>query len=176
MSPSAAKPLVEHVAVLRKRLGSQEPFHAEVTFDDLAITTARVPADEPVGGDLVLEASSEGVGAAGTVRFTWEGDCRRCRRTVRGEESLDVRVSFERDPVEGETYPLGIDTVDLEPVVREAVLVSLPLAPLCGDDCAGPAPGEFPATVEGEGEERAEGEEPPKDPRWAALDGLEFDQ
>ena len=45
---------------------------------------------------------------------------------------------FEADPTdEGETYPLDGDQIDLEPMVRDAVLLELPLGPLCGDDCAG---------------------------------------
>ena len=53
--------------------------------------------------------------------------------------------------------------------------MDLPLAPLCGPDCRGPAPEDFPATVEGEGAGEGEGDEPAGDPRWAALDELRFD-
>ena len=90
----------------------------------------------------------------------------------------EVREVFEPRPVEGETYPLADDTVDLEPMVRDAVLLALPLAPLCGDDCLGPAPDVFPAVVEGDGpvdDGDREAAEPPADPRWAALDELRFD-
>lgn len=167
-------PLVEHVAVLRRRPGTQQPFHAEVPLEDLVVTSARVPIDAPVVVELTLESINEGVVAAGTVSFTWEGGCRRCLKPVRGHETLAVREIFETHPTEGATYPLGPDSIDLEPVVREAVLVSLPLAPLCAEDCAGPAPEQFPTAVEGEGPTV---EEPGgKDPRWGALDGLRFDQ
>ncbi len=172
-----ARPLLAHVARLRKRPGSREPFRADVAFDDLAITSARVPGSEPVGVDLTLESIAEGVVASGNVTFAWEGECRRCLRTLRGTTSAAVREIFEADPVEGETWPLGSDSIDLEPVVREAVLVNLPLAPLCDENCLGPAPDQFPTTVEGDGDAAAgTGDHPAKDPRWAALDALEFDQ
>jgi uncharacterized protein len=61
--------------------------------------------------------------------------------------------------------------VDLEPVVRDAALLNLPLAPLCRPDCAGPVPDALPVVVEGEGDDDA----PARDPRWAALDELRLD-
>ena len=94
-------------------------------------------------------------------------------RILEVEAGLDERI-FEVHPEEGETYPIDGDEVDLEPVVRDAALLSLPLAPLCREDCAGPAPDAFPATVEGE-DEPADGDEPARDPRWAALDELRFE-
>jgi uncharacterized protein len=72
-------------------------------------------------------------------------------------------------------------------MVRDAALLVLPLAPLCRDDCLGPAPDEFPALVEDAAEVTVyHGEAAPdedevddgdgaRDPRWAALDQLKFD-
>jgi uncharacterized metal-binding protein YceD (DUF177 family) len=57
-------------------------------------------------------------------------------------------------------------------------MLTLPLAPLCSDDCKGPAPDVFPAVIEGDevpAEPAAPSGEAPADPRWAALDGLRFD-
>jgi uncharacterized protein len=69
------------------------------------------------------------------------------------------------------------DIVNLEAMVRDAVLLALPLAPLCAADCRGPAPELFPARVAGEGEEseEVEGSGPISDPRWAALAELDFE-
>jgi uncharacterized protein len=44
---------------------------------------------------------------------------------------------FEEKPVDGETRLLEVDRIDLEPLARETVLLELPLAPLCREDCAG---------------------------------------
>ena len=76
---------------------------------------------------------------------------------------------FEPHPVDGETYPIEGDEVDLEPVVRDGVLLHLPLAPLCRPDCPGPAPEAFPTMVEGEDGEVSDEDlsgEPARDPRW----------
>jgi uncharacterized metal-binding protein YceD (DUF177 family) len=54
--------------------------------------------------------------------------------------------------------------------VRDAALLHLPLTVLCRPDCAGPAPDATPVSVEGEATD-----EPPRDPRWAALDALRFE-
>jgi uncharacterized protein len=74
----------------------------------------------------------------------------------------------------GDAYPLGGDEADVEPIVRDAVLLAIPLSPLCSEDCAGPDPERFPAATLGSGE--AEGDDldaaPVADPRWAALDAL----
>jgi uncharacterized protein len=67
---------------------------------------------------------------------------------------------------------LAENDVDLEPMVRETVLLNLPIAPLCREDCAGPDPSRFPTTVEVEPQPDAE---PPADPRWAALSEITFD-
>jgi uncharacterized protein len=74
---------------------------------------------------------------------------------------------FEPDPVEGETYPLGREDLDLGPAVREALALALPLAPVCRDDCPGADPEAHPVVTEDDA--------PAADPRWAALDGLRFD-
>ena len=39
-----------------------------------------------------------------------------------------------------EAYPLTGDELDLEPLARDAVLLELPLAPLCSEDCRGLCP------------------------------------
>ena len=80
-----------------------------------------------------------------------------------------MREVFEPHPTEGETYPLRGEQVDLEPMVRDAVLLALPLAPLCGDDCRGPGARRLPDRA------RPRTSEAPADPRWAALSQLEFD-
>jgi len=172
------RPLVVGVTDIRRQPGTRRPLQRGVVLPGLGISSAHVPEGAEIGLDLELEALSNGLVATGTLTVPWEGECRRCLREVRSESIAEIREVFEPKPVEGETYPLAVDTVDLEPMVRDAVLLTLPLAPLCADDCKGPAPEVFPAVVEGE-ESPAEDDDdvpgPPVDPRWAALDGLRFD-
>lgn len=166
---SGARPLQVGVAELLRRPGTRRPFTRSVSLPGLAISTASVPDDAKVDVELELESLSHAIVATGRVGAPWVGACRRCLAEVRGRADAELREIFEPHPTEGETYPLsGDDTVDLEPMVRDAVLLALPLAPLCRDDCAGPAPDAFPTGPVAEPHEA-------RDPRWAALDELRFD-
>lgn len=169
-----ASPLRAPTTDLRRHLGTRREVRASVDLPELATSVAAVVPGEPVEVDLVLESIPQGVSVSGTVRARWVGECRRCLEEVVGTAEVDVKEVFERTPTEGETWPLDPDEIDLEPVVREAVLLALPLAPLCREDCQGPDPERFPAVVESEDGAAEEPEEPPRDPRWAALDELDL--
>ena len=161
------------IAELRRRPGNRQEVDLDLSFgetglDDSAVITATVPADSVGHVHLVLESMSDGVTATGTVRFTWQGECRRCLGPTSGEVVADVLEVYKDVPSGDDTLPVDGDFVDLGPVVRDAVVLALPLAPLCAEDCTGPEPEEYPVVVEGEGEE-------PPDPRWSALSDLRFD-
>ncbi|HEX2119129.1 MAG TPA: DUF177 domain-containing protein, partial [Acidimicrobiales bacterium] len=98
----------------------------------------------------------------------WEAPCRRCLKPARGPMRVDFQELFEANPREGESYRLGHDTIDLEPLAREALTLDLPLAPLCAEDCRG-----LCATC-GADLNLGDCDCPPvaADPRWAALDVL----
>jgi uncharacterized protein len=141
------------------------------------LSSAHVPEGDDVVVDVMLEAiAHDSVTATGVVRAPWEGECRRCLQPVSGTLEARVQEVFEANPVDGDTYPLDHDHLDLEPMVRDVVLLHLPLAPLCAEDCQGPAPDEVPVAVADDSDEAgAEVAAAPADPRWAALEGLRFD-
>ena len=162
------------VMELRRRVGTQRDVQVATSLPGLHITGAQVPDDAELAIDATLESIEGGaVTVSGTVSVPWTAECRRCLDEISGVAVVDLSEVFEVRPVEGETYPIEGDEVDLEPVVRDAALLHLPLAPLCREDCAGPAPDAFPANV---GREEAAGDEAPaRDPRWSALDELRFE-
>jgi uncharacterized protein len=161
-----------------RRPGTRKPVRRTAPFDELALSTAAVAPGGDVVLDVELEAISNGIVSYGTLTVPWVGACRRCLEPVRDVAVAEVREVFERHPTEGETYPLGDDVVDLEPMVRDAVLLALPLAPLCAEGCRGPDPEVVPVAPvdegEGDGETGADAGVT-ADPRWAALDQLRFD-
>lgn len=162
---------------IRRRTGARREFRATTELDDLEAGEFSV-VDGRLEIDLVIEAVTEGVSATGRVGGSWTGPCRRCLDPISASFEAGVLEIFERNPTEGETWPIEDERIDLGPVVREAALLALPLAPLCGDECAGPDPDRFPAAVavdrpETDGPDADD--EPPADPRWAALDALRFD-
>lgn len=163
-------PLLLNVHELRRAVGNQREVRTDVELDDLELTSARVPVGSALDIDLLLEAVSGGVSVTGAIRGGWDGECRRCLDKVSGDLTVDVAEVYEDRPTEGETYQLDGDLLDLEPMVRDLTLLALPLNPLCGPECAGPLPDELPVTVESD-----EVVEPPRDPRWAALDALRSD-
>jgi uncharacterized protein len=160
------------VTELRRRPGTQREVLVAAELPGLTLSTARVPEGADVELDAVLEAVEGGITLRGHLHAPWVGACRRCLEDVEGAIDVDLQEVFEPHPTPGETYAIDGDDIDLEPLVRDAVLVQLPLAPLCREDCRGPAPDELPVVVEGEA---AEDEEPQGDPRWAALDVLRED-
>ncbi len=167
---SGARALQVGVSELLRHPGSRTAFTAAEPLAGLSTSAATVADTSPVRIDLVLESLSTALTATGTVTVDWQGTCRRCLEPVHGEAEASVKEIFERHPVEGETYHLDGETIDLEPLVRDAVLLALPLAPLCRADCPGPAPERFPT-----GPPDDEPAPTPRDPRWAALDELTFD-
>ncbi len=145
----------------------------EVSLDEpLAAATSAAHASR-LHGSLIAESMPDSLTITGDLVADWSGECRRCLGEATGTVDVDVQEIYERKPEEGETFELTDDKVDLEPMLTELVTLTLPLAPLCGEDCLGPAPDEFPATVEADPSEE---EEPKGDPRWAALDALTFEE
>jgi uncharacterized protein len=103
----------------------------------MTVTGAAVPDDADVSVEMTLEAIEGGIVATGRAGAPWVGECRRCLRVLSGELVADVAEVFVPDPEEGETWPIDHNKIDLEPVVRQAVVLELPLAPLCRPDCLG---------------------------------------
>ena len=163
--------LVIDTVELRRRPGTRREVEAELELDDLAAGERSI-VDGRLTVDVTVESVIEGVVAAGTVGGVSRVPCRRCLDDVEETFSVEFREIFEREPTEGETWPMGEDQIDLTPVVRELALLSLPLVPLCREDCEGPDVERFPT---GPAEEPDEDASPARDERWAALDALTFD-
>jgi uncharacterized protein len=138
---------------------------------DLGIEVLRVPEGAPVELDLRTEAVMEGVLVTGTARAALEGECVRCLEPISDEievrfQELFVYDDQDVDPDEElEVSTLQDDLVDLEPLLRDAVVLALPFQPLCEDDCPGLC-AECGARL-ADDPDHSHGE--PVDPRWAAL-------
>lgn len=169
-------PFVVATAELVRLPGHARSVSVAGALDGLALSDARVPAGADVEADLQLEVVTDGkLTAVGEVRTRWEGACRRCLRDVGGELVTEVSEVFEPGPADdADTYPLGADRVDLEPMLRDAVLLALPLAPLCEEGCTGPDPDDHPVHAAG-ARDGGDAPEPEPDPRWSALGELRFD-
>jgi len=168
MKPDTKSPFVVSVADLLRTPGHRREVELRGPVGRLTSAGTVIDAADEVDVRVGLEAIPEGVVADGTVSAPWHAECRRCLRTVDGRVDVEFRELFERRPKEGETYPLGNEEIDLDPLIREAVLLALPLAPLCEAACQGICP-----TCGADLNEGPCGCPPPgRDPRWAALDDL----
>jgi uncharacterized protein len=152
------------VADLLSKPGARRPVHLEVPVEGLAGSAARVADDEPIVLDLMLERVPEGIVVRGTVRARWRAACSVCLTEIDEELTINVNELFEAEAVEGDTYPLAGHQLDLEQLVRDAVLLELPLAPTCESIGRGPCSSEADA----------DRESPPPDPRWSVLSELDL--
>jgi uncharacterized protein len=169
-------PLVLDTKDLPRRPGAMRTLVRTVPAPDgLGLELIRVPKGADLALDLRLESVSEGVLVSGTVTGEVEGECGRCLRPIDGP--LDVAFqefyAYENSTTdettdEDEVGRLQGDLIDLEPALRDAVVLALPNHPLCTDDCPGLCPecgvpwDELP---EDHTHEQV-------DPRWSALTEL----
>ena len=166
------RPLVLDTRELGRRPGSMRPVQFPAPAPEgLGIDLIGVPAGAAVELDLRLESVMEGVLVSGTATAPLSGECGRCLETVDDELTVDLQELFvytgsEGD--EGETARMEGDLLDLEPVLRDAVVLALPLTPLCRQDCRGLC-AECGERLDDLPEDHAHGA---PDPRWAALNGL----
>src|SRR5262245_1188574 len=117
------------VADLLAHPGSRRTVACEAEVEALGTSAAAVSG--PVRVDLSLERVSDGIVVRGTVRCMWTGPCSTCLRELRHGASIPVDELFEFAPLEGETYPIDGHVIDVEQMVRDSVLLELPLAPHC---------------------------------------------
>lgn len=168
-----AGPFVLDTRELGRRPGAMREVRREVPAPaDLGVDLIKVPEGAPLLLDLRLESVSEGVLVSGYVDATATGECGRCLDPV--SLPLHVRLqelfaypgsSTEETTDEDEIARLDDERADLEPVIRNAIVLDLPLTPLCDPDCAG--------LCAGCGERLADLPDDHTheqiDPRWAAL-------
>jgi uncharacterized protein len=142
---------------------------------DLGIEVLRVPEGSPVELDLRLEAVMEGVLVTGTAHASLVGECVRCLAEIVDELDVNFQELYVYEdhalPSEAEDDEVSMlqgDLIDLEPLLRDAVVLALPFQPLCTDDC----PGLCPECGVRLADDPDHAHDAAIDPRWAALADL----
>ena len=180
-------PLVFDTHELGRRPGALQRLTREVDAPkDLGIQgVIGVPEGAPVELELRLESVMEGVLVTGTARAQAEGECVRCLEPLQ----LDVEADFQEmfsypdaddrgrhhhgaepgDDAEDDEDRLFLEDglFDLEPVLRDAVVLALPMQPVCQEDCPGLC-AECGARLADDPDHHHDA----VDIRWAALQGL----
>ncbi len=166
-------PLVLDTRELGRRPGSLRRLSLPVPAPEgFGLELVGVPAGAQLDLDLRLESVMEGVLVSGTVTTVVVGECARCLGSIDDEVVADVQELFaypdsatQETTSEDEVSRLEGDYLDLEPATRDAVLLALPLIPLCREDC----PGLCAVCGERWDDLPPEHSHDQADPRWAAL-------
>jgi uncharacterized protein len=173
----ARAPLVLDTRDLPRSPGSMRAVSRVVpTPTDLGLELIGVPAGADLSLDLTLTSVTEGVYVTGRVSAPLAGECGRCLRPITDhvEVSIAELYAYEHSTTdetteEDEVGRIHDELIDLEPVVRDTLVLALPVNPVCRADCRGLCPGcgvawdELPA----------DHGHTDTDPRWAALSALQ---
>ncbi len=168
-------PFVIDTRALGRRPGSMREESRTVPAPaDLGVEMVSVPEGADIELDYRLEAVMEGVLVSGTARAPLTGECARCLEPITSSIEVDFQELFvypdtrSGESAEEDERRLEGDLIDLEPVVRDAMVLALPLSPLCRDDCPGLCSECGVRLADAEPDHRHEA----VDPRWAALQGM----
>lgn len=178
---ASTSPWVINTRELGRRPGLMRTYQRTVPAPPgFGLDVIGIPEGAPIELDLRLESASEGVFVSGSAHARLTGECARCLETlpedVTGVTEITVRLgelfaypdsTTAATTEEDEVSQVIDDLIDTEPMVRDSVLLTLPLAPLCREDC----PGLCPECGERWADLGPAHSHETLDPRWAALQG-----
>jgi len=166
-----ASPFRLGIADLLHQPASRREVRIEVPeLSDARVGTTRLDPAVPLVTEVLLERIPDGIVVRGRTRGRWTAPCARCLVEVGGDLDCLISELFEAVPLEGETYGLDGDEIDLEIAVRDAVILELPVAPRCSADCSGLCP----ACGADRNDTACDCDPNPPDPRWDALRELQI--
>jgi uncharacterized protein len=166
-----ANPLRLSIADLLHHPASRRDVRVEVAeLEGAQVGTTQLDPAVPLVLEALLERIPDGIVVRGRAHGRWRAPCARCLIEVGGELDSPISELFEVDPLEGETYALDGDEIDLEIAVRDAVLLELPVAPRCRNDCSGLCP----MCGVDRNDAVCDCDPNPPDPRWDALRELQI--
>ncbi len=141
---------------------------------DFGVALIGVQEGSDVELDLRFESVHEGILVSGTAHVEVTGECGRCLEPLRFDRDVEIQELFFysdseslSEEEEEEQHRVEKDSIGLEPVLRDAVVTSLPFQPVCREDCKGLC-SECGAHLNADPEHHHE----VFDPRWSALAGL----
>ena len=168
--PDEKRPWIVSVTELIDAPGASEEL--EVTWPapaELAVPLLGVEQDSPMQVDIRLDSVHEGILVSGTVTGTLTGQCSRCLDPITETTTVDIQelFQFEYDPAleDDEQHMVEHGFVNIEPVMRDALVTSLPFQPRCSPECEGLCDQCGIRLAEAGPEHYHE----QLDPRWAAL-------
>jgi uncharacterized protein len=143
---TTASPWLVDTKDLARSPGASKRYRRTVTVqEDLGFgEVIGVRKGTSVDFEMLAESVLEGVLVSGTAHTELTGECARCLDPLTDELEVEFSELFaypnsttEETTSEDEVYRLVDDMVDMEPVIRDAIVLALPQAPLCSPDCQG---------------------------------------
>ena len=143
--PNHASPWVLDTRSLGRRPGSMKQYHLSAPVGlPMGIEVLAVPSGAEISIDVRLESVAEGVLVSGVAAGVAVGECARCLTAIDVPVSAELRElyaypdSTTAATTDDDEIPrLFDDLLDLEPLVRDEIVLNMPLAPLCRPDCSG---------------------------------------
>jgi uncharacterized protein len=124
--------------------------HRDVAVHDLSLSLDEgLVLARPVEGSIRLARTNRGLLVTGRLSAALRASCARCLKDV--DVPVDMEIDEEALPSVDLTSGMPVDTsadpeaarlsdhheLDLEPLIREAISLAEPIAPLCRPDCPG---------------------------------------
>jgi len=129
-------PFLLNVADLLGRDASPRPVVVE-SLVDWGIEMSIVDPEVEIVADLILHPVSGGVAVTGAVTYTTLDTCFRCLDEFRTQRRASIGALFDTNDDDDESYPIAGHDIDVEQLLRDEVLLALPVAQECGkDSCA----------------------------------------
>ena len=169
---------------LQRRPGNM--WETDLTFEspcDMGVGLAQIDPSVPINAHIRLESVMDGVLVSADLNYEVLAECARCLDPLTWSDSTSFVELFLYPETDSRGRELAVavteisdsesaphfvtnDCVDLEDNVRDAIVLELPLKPLCSESCEGLC------TICGEKSGLGLHDHPVSDPRWEALASL----
>ena len=175
MKNNSQSPFKINLHELPRRAGEMKNYHLEfVSPEPIGTPMLAIKTGEPLVIDFKAEAVSDGVLISGRIVSLAEGECGRCLEELKEDVDQEFRELFlyesrksENEEDDDELFAMDGDIADIEVPIRDAVVLAMPLNPLCKPDCLGLC-SECGERMEKLGPDHSHEK---VDPRWSGLAG-----
>ena len=129
--------LVIDVGDLRGAPGATKKIQASEAIQGLQGALGRISEEHPLKLDLLAESMVEGIAVSGKLEGTMHLVCSRC--LMEFEDPVDATIDevFHFSPSEDEGYQVEGRTIDLRPLLRDVLVLAIPIRPLHAPGCKG---------------------------------------
>jgi uncharacterized protein len=123
------------------KAGAMREFKLDIVVPEaLGEAVVRVNPGTELDLDVRLESVHEGILATGEVFTDADGECSRCLDPLTLPVEVDFQELFAYSLTNEDDFVVQDEQIDLEQVIRDAVVLSLPFQPVCSKDCLGLCP------------------------------------